>query len=381
MIQVPTEEPPKNLEFKIAETQEELAQAYQILHNSYVENKFQTPHPSGMRIIKYFALTTTTTLIAKWDGVVIGTMSVIRKGPFGLPIESVFDISGIEAGGKTVAEVSSLAIASEYRHRRGTLFLPLCKFFYLYVRDCLHIDRAVVAVNPSWSDFYEGYLDFTLLEKRVISNCQFANGAPAVGLWSDVTTWENRFLKMYGDRAPNLNFHHYLTQEITDCLKFPERDFEKAMDPVMTPEMLSYFFYEKSSVFDQLSPQDVLALHSCYPQKLYALVLPKLTELNLRKTARYTVHALGETEIGSPMRLLDVSETGVRMQGPLPRRTKFNFIVNISPNQIARLSGIVQWIDQSTNSYGVEVLGHDEAWAAYLKHLRGDFEIKKPKIS
>lgn len=277
MIQVPFDEPPKNLEFKIAETREELEQAYQILHDTYVENKFQTPHPSGMRIIKYFALPTTTTLSAKWEGVVIG--------------------------------------------------------------------------------------------------------APAVGLWSDVTTWENRFLKMYGDRAPNLNFHHYLTQEITGCLKFPERDYEKAMDPVMTPEILSYFFCEKSPVFDQLSPQDVLALHSCYPQKLYSLVLPKLTELNLRKTARYTVHALGETEIGSPMRLLDVSETGVRMQGPLPRRTKFKFVVNISPSQIARLSGIVQWIDPGTNSYGVEVLDHDDAWATYLKHLKGDFEIKKPKAS
>lgn len=372
-IKVLEQDPPEGLEFKIAETQEEMEQAYQILHDSYVEAGYQEPTHHGMRITKYFALPTTTTLVAKWNNKVIGTMSIIRKSPLGLPIESVFDISGVVAGGKTVAEVSSLAISSEFRHRRGTLFLPLCKFFYLYIKKYMHLDRVVIAVNPAWKDFYEGILDFSSLESRVIGSYDFANGAPAVGLWSDVTTWEERFISLYGNKPPKQNLYQYFVEKETMCLQFPNRDYEKAMDPVMTPEMLDYFFNKKSSVFKDLSAKEVLTLHSFYPQKSYAHVLPVASSKGLRKSARFIVDAAGQADYSKTIRVLEVSESGLKLQGPLPRRTLFNLSVQVSQGQIARLKAMIHWIDQDNNSYGVEIVGHDEVWEDYIQYLDADF--------
>ncbi|MCB0350866.1 MAG: hypothetical protein KDD38_06765, partial [Bdellovibrionales bacterium] len=42
--------------FKIAETKEELEQAFRILHDAYVEMKFMNPDPSGLRVTLYHAI-------------------------------------------------------------------------------------------------------------------------------------------------------------------------------------------------------------------------------------------------------------------------------------------------------------------------------------
>ena len=66
--------PNPRLVLKIAETQEELEACFKLLHNAYVDSGFMKPHPSGMRVTIYHALPTTTTLCAKYDGQVVGTI-------------------------------------------------------------------------------------------------------------------------------------------------------------------------------------------------------------------------------------------------------------------------------------------------------------------
>ena len=84
-------EVPAALTFCVALTKEDLEGAFRILHDSYVESGFMQPVESGMRINKYFALPSTTTLVAKWQGKVVGTVSIVRKTGLGLPMEKNFD--------------------------------------------------------------------------------------------------------------------------------------------------------------------------------------------------------------------------------------------------------------------------------------------------
>jgi len=67
--------PNASLELKIADTKEELEACFTLLHDAYVGSKFMNPDPSGMRVTIYHALPTTTTLCAKYDGEVVGTLS------------------------------------------------------------------------------------------------------------------------------------------------------------------------------------------------------------------------------------------------------------------------------------------------------------------
>jgi hypothetical protein len=66
-----------------------------LLHDAYVGSGFMKPHPSGMRVTIYHALPTTTTLCAKYDGQVVGTLSLIRESVLGFPLQRIFDLTAI----------------------------------------------------------------------------------------------------------------------------------------------------------------------------------------------------------------------------------------------------------------------------------------------
>ena len=87
--------PDQRLILKIAETKEELEACFKLLHDAYVGSGFMQPHPSGMRVTVYHALPTTTTLCAKFDGEVVGTISLIRESVFGFPLQSIFDLNEV----------------------------------------------------------------------------------------------------------------------------------------------------------------------------------------------------------------------------------------------------------------------------------------------
>ncbi|HRC39626.1 MAG TPA: hypothetical protein PK420_16245, partial [Rubrivivax sp.] len=120
------------LELKIAHTQDELEACFSLLHDAYVASGFMRPHPSGLRVTPYHALPTTTTLCAKVDGQVVGTLSIVREGVFGFPMQAAFDISSVRAKEGRIAEISALAIHPRWRKTGGSILFPLMKFMYGY---------------------------------------------------------------------------------------------------------------------------------------------------------------------------------------------------------------------------------------------------------
>jgi len=116
------------LELKIAESELELQQCFALLHDAYVASGFMRPHSSGLRVTPYHALPTTTTLCAKVDGQVVGTLSIVREGVFGFPMQTAFDISSVRAKEGRIAEISALAVHPRYRKTGGALLFPLMKF-------------------------------------------------------------------------------------------------------------------------------------------------------------------------------------------------------------------------------------------------------------
>ncbi|MFY7866610.1 GNAT family N-acetyltransferase, partial [Roseateles sp.] len=185
MIEFDTE-PDSRLELKIAETKEELVACFSILHDAYVSSGFMEPHPSGMRITKYHALPTTTTLCAKYDGKIVGTISMIREGVFGFPLQSVFDLAKVRAKGGRVAEISALAVHPDFRKTGGAIFFPLMKFMREYCVNYFDTRHLVIAVNPNKIEFYESIIYFSRLQESAVAEYDFANGAPAVGATLDL---------------------------------------------------------------------------------------------------------------------------------------------------------------------------------------------------
>ena len=101
---------PKELVLKQADTEDEIQQALKLVHDSYVELNYMDPKESELRFSKFHALPTTVILVAKFDDVVVGTISIIPDSSLGLPVDTTWDLGKYRRKGKLIAEISSLAI-------------------------------------------------------------------------------------------------------------------------------------------------------------------------------------------------------------------------------------------------------------------------------
>lgn len=286
--------PPAALELKIAETREELEACFALLHDAYVASGYMQPHPSGLRVTPYHALPTTTTVCAKLDGQVVGTLSMVREGVFGLPLQSAFDLSALRAQGGQIAEISALAVHPAHRRTGGTILFPLMKYMYAYCTRYFDTRHLVIAVNPDRIELYEALLQFERLQAAVVQDYAFANGAPAVGATLDLAAAPAHFEALYGRRRPRRNLHAYFTQLALPNLKMPPRRYFTTNDPVMTPALLDHFFNQRTQGFAALDARQRSLLHAIYDSTGYAAVLPPLppapaTGIRLRRHPRHAI--------------------------------------------------------------------------------------------
>jgi GNAT superfamily N-acetyltransferase len=291
-------EPDVRLILKIAETQQELEDCFKILHDAYVGSGFMKPDPSGMRITQYHALPTTTTLCAKFEGKVVGTISMIREGVLGFPLQSIFDLESVRAKGGNIAEISALAVHPDFRKTGGAILFPLMKFMHKYCTEYFDTRHLVIAVNPEKIELYEALLFFERLQEMPVEKYDFANGAPAVGAVLDLKHAGEVFKSGYKGRPPRKSLHRYFFMLDLPNIELPQRRYHTTNDPVMTPELLNHFFNEKSQLFDALDDRKKSLLWSIYSMAEYRRVLPMLQEAAisvhpLRRHQRYSIRCPG----------------------------------------------------------------------------------------
>jgi GNAT superfamily N-acetyltransferase len=317
--------PPPALELKIAETAEELEACFALLHDAYVASGFMQPHPSGLRVTVYHALPTTTTVCAKLDGRVVGTLSMVREGVFGLPLQSAFDLAPVRALGGQVAEISALAVHPAHRRTGGTILFPLMKYMYEYCTRFFDTRHLVIAVNPDRIELYEALLQFKRLQTAVVEDYAFANGAPAVGASLDLAGAPARFEALYGGRRPTRDLHAYFTRLQLPNLRMPPRRYFTTNDPVMTPALLDHFFNRRTQGFAAMDARQRRLLHAIYDRPDYAAVLPPLPAgaadgLGLRRHPRHAIRfpALytvpGPSGVRRAMTLREISLGGCQVE-------------------------------------------------------------------
>ncbi len=314
--------PDPRLVLKIAETQEELEACFALLHDAYVSSGFMKPHPSGMRVTIYHALPTTTTLCAKFDGQVVGTLSLIRESVFGFPLQAIFDLKDVRAKAGKIAEVSALAVHPKFRKTGGAILFPLMKFMYQYCTTFFDTRHLVIAVNPNRIEMYESLLFFERLTENSVANYDFANGAPAVGASLDLHLAPQVYKKAYGNKSNRKNLHYYFTKLRLRNIVMPNRRYFTTNDPVMTTDLLDHFFNQRTKGFENLDEREKILLHSIYDLPEYKALLPKLAQgadlqqairqhqrYSLRCPGNFALESSGDTAAHS-LRVVELSDTG-----------------------------------------------------------------------
>jgi GNAT superfamily N-acetyltransferase len=378
--------PDPRLSFEIAQTQDDLEACFRILHDAYVAAGYMLPSPSGLRVTLYHALPTTTTLCAKFDGQVVGTISIIREGVFGFPLQSVFDLTSVRARGGRIAEISALAIDPAFRKTGGSVLFPLMKFMYEYCREMFDTRHLVIAVNPATVELYEALLFFDRLQQHTIERYDFANGAPAVGATLDLLTAPDAFARAYGGRQPKRDLHRYFVHTPLANIRRPERVLHLTNDPVMTPALLDHFFNRRTDIFETLDARRRLLLRSVYGEAEFDAVLPAADAADatgtppsqLRRHRRFTFRCpaslrLSLTDARSSVHLsiVDLSEHGCRAEcdGDLPTGTEGLLVAELGHGIVAQVRAVVvrRELLGITRYVGMRIDQPDAVWQGVVR--------------
>ncbi|MCC6493264.1 MAG: long-chain N-acyl amino acid synthase [Pirellulales bacterium] len=190
---------------KVAANRREREGAFGLIYRSYLRAKLCRPNPTGMRITPYHLLESTDVIIAQLRGETISTLSLVRDGELGLPLEQIYPevVRERRQAGLRLAEVSSLADRREEPARFFGLFCELSRLM-VQMAHAEGVDQLLIAVHPRHARMYCRAMGF----EQVGGNRDYpaVNGNPAVALQLDLAGGERAhpvlWKKFIGETLP-----------------------------------------------------------------------------------------------------------------------------------------------------------------------------------
>lgn len=362
-------DPPEGLKIKLAETQNEILESYRILHDAYVEAGYIKSSSTGKRIIKHFCLPTTSTIVAKIDDEVVGTLSIIQRTNLGLPFENIYQIPD-DYKKIRIAEVSSLAIDSKFRLKGGAIFLPMCKFFYEYVTNYLLIDRVYISVIPGASKYYESILLFDRVTSKPIKYATV--DASVVILTADLAELKKKFVEVYSNKKDKKNLYKYFVDTKLKSLMFPERKYYKFFDNCLSPENFTNFFTKESSVLNNLTVEERKSISSFLPPASFQKIIWGDLDINSVREHRF----ISKLSVDWAETIMDISSNGLKALNPRKISNGMWLEISVSKEQNAQIQVDVAWVDKEKNQVGLKIIDCNEVWQSYIEYLNLDFEIE-----
>jgi hypothetical protein len=188
----------RDIRVKIASERAEWKDAFQLVASNYQACGYEVADAGAVRFTPYHALPDTVTFVAKHEGNVLMTMSLVPDNTrLGLPLEAIFgeEVRALRRQRRRMGEVISLAAAKELGMREfHRVFVALIRLMKQY-----HVshggDTWVITVNPKHRDFYTKALGYVPVgPSRPYGAVQ---GAPAEAYLVDMPLLKAGAPKMY----------------------------------------------------------------------------------------------------------------------------------------------------------------------------------------
>ena len=380
---------PDGVIFKLAETIDEFEQAFSILYDNYLAEGFMEPNQAKLRITAYHLLPASMTLICKKDEEVIATCSIIKSSKFGMPTSEVINLDEVIPKDKEVAEIGSLAVKKSFQNKSGSILFPFIKFILVYCREYLKLDYTVISHHPKWLIFYHLLFGFTRINPKTIDKYNFANGAPVDFQYLDIKKSPDLHCSHYYHYSNKTNLWKYIWKTNLDNFKYPDRNLFVTDDNILTPEMVRYFFVQKTNVFKNLPKNQKDIIKDFYRSKNFEDVFEhaeneertkSLFKNKERRTNRFSVNlktsvSINNTIIFGTSKILNASLFGIQISIPknlglndlIELRIKINEFKIITLNaRIRRLVG--------GQIYGAIITGEATDWFKEISSLVKNYE-------
>ena len=218
----PTVVPPirDSVEVTLARTPDDLAAAFRLLHDSYVRAGLDTPNERRLRITPYHLLPSTEVFVAKLQGEVIATITMVADTQqAGLPLDAMYrdDVNQLRDSGRRLAEIGCMADRRESPAQFLKLFGEFSKLS-AQVATARGIDALVGATHPRHARFYIRSLGYESFAG--IKECTYAQGNLAVGLVQDFQRIEGTKVhdRLFGSPYPPEELHRTVWGDDTRAL-------------------------------------------------------------------------------------------------------------------------------------------------------------------
>ena len=150
-----------DIQLKVAATRNERQQAFELTYRSYLRAGLCAKSSHLLRFTPYQLLPTTDVINATLRGEVVSTISLVRDGELGLPMEEVYpdEVARRRKAGVRLAEVSCLADRRQGIARFFDLFRELSRLM-AQLADKSGVDELLVVVHPRHAPVYRRYMVF-----------------------------------------------------------------------------------------------------------------------------------------------------------------------------------------------------------------------------
>ena len=285
----------------------------------------------------------------------------------------------------------ALAIRKDFRGKSGEVLLPLQKFLYEYCLRYFVVDYMLIAINPKHVDYYESILCFEKIGEEVVENYSYVSGAPAVGEYLDLRTSIHRWCAIYFNQPPKRDVFSYFSFLEMENIQWPDRTYFKVTDPVMTPELLDYFFNQRTQLFSQISQEEKDLLGLLYDHAKYAAVLPRSgTHRQYREMVqekRFDVNCKGrilldQKKEGVTLVVKNVSAHGfgAYLEEDIHFGELLSINIAIGDFDIVDLEAYPLWRDED-GMHGFRVITATPNWNAFIEHLKRDLQKEAEKVA
>lgn len=155
--------PHSDVSYCRATTLDDLYNAYQLVHDIYVNKGYILPNHTGIRLRPFEVVPDTATFVAKVGEKIIGVTSVaMDSSGLGLPSDKAFrrEIDILRHAGRKLCEGTNWVVAPEFRHSNVINELMRCS--YAHVRTSGTQDW-IVSVSPGHSAFFYEFFGFEII--------------------------------------------------------------------------------------------------------------------------------------------------------------------------------------------------------------------------
>lgn len=252
---------------KIAETLDEYAQAFSVLHDEYLASGYiRQSNQAGLHFGLHHLLPKTCVFVFKTYLTVLSTMSYIPDtSRFGLPMDEVYkpEIDALRDKGRKVVEIGSLATQRHRRWQNLMMFLAKAVFQYGMVTGA---DDLCIMVNPKHVRFYSSIFLFQPFgEERHYEKV----GAPAVALRVNMHEIEPSLLAAYGSGGFDTDLHSFFVKVNAQMAGDELRLTEAEKNSPLESEIARHLLASRPDLLNSLPDDKRVYLESMYHRALY----------------------------------------------------------------------------------------------------------------